>query len=454
MRYLDKFLKWLGFGMLLAPVLWYLACQFDEAVDPEVQAVLSASVQEPAEPNGYYALVGMHAPTEVDDIHAYGHDLITQYRQAVTADPAMDDEYRFPERSLDFRGDKALLCAPRKAACLPNAARTAGALDNVFADNRLLIARYRSLYRYPRFVETMPMHRSAPLVNFPSTAHELVLATIARDAAHGHVAPAIEALAVDTRYWRTVLADTRMLLTKAVAVSYLVGNYHLLAEMIAAVPLSPAEMEIVQALLVSLSPAERSMTEPMRWEFAVYGDYADMIKRSIREGLQGEDNSKNTPMRAALAWLAEPLVQRNATRNMVYRHHMAVAAVAVAPTIEFDARRNALAAEHASKFHWHYLYNPLGKFMFHIGEPLWLPYVARVHDLDGYIQLVRLQLALKQAKVASSDVPTFLETSDASIRDPYTGLPMEWDPVKKTLSFRARGARPKESPVLTVRLSD
>lgn len=453
MRYLDKFLKWLGFAMLLAPFVWYVTCQFDEALDPEVQAALTAESPEPEGENGYYALVGMHAPAEVKDTHAYGRDLILQVRQALAADPDMSEPYKLPKQALDFRGDKALLCAPRKSACLPNVARTSAALDRALADNKLLLERYRALYRYTRFVETLPPHRSAPLPNYPYKAHELFLAAIARDAARGRIVSALQALAADTNYWRMVLADARTLLTKMVAVARLDGDYRLLAEIIATKPLLPAEAELVHASLAPLSTAERSMIEPMRWEFRISGDYAQLIKNSIREGIQGEDNSKKTPLRTALVWLAEPLAQENATRNLVYRHHMAVAALATAPTREFDARRDTLAEQHAVKVDWHYLYNPLGKFMFHIGEPLWQPYIARLHDLDGYIHLVRLQLAVTQAKIAPPDVPAFLEKSGPLAADPYTGQLMEWDPEAKTLSFRARGARPKERPVLAVRVN-
>ena len=453
MRYLDKFLKWLGFAMLLAPFIWYVACQFDEALDPAVQAVLNAEPPEPEGENGYYALVGMHASAETDDTHAYGRDLIMQFRQALAADPEMSEPYKFPKQALDFRGDNALLCAPRKSACLPNVTGTSAALDRALADNKLLLERYRALYRATHFVETLPPHHAAPFPDYPYKAHELLLAAIARDAANGRTLPALQALAADTNYWRMVLANARTLITKMVAVARIDGNYRLLAEIIATKPLLPADVERVQMLLVPLSPAERNMIEPMRWEFRISGDYAQLIKNSIREGIYGEDNSKKTPMRSALVWLAEPLAQENATRNLVYRHHMAVAALATAPTREFDARRDALAEQHAVKIDWHYLYNPLGKFMFQIGEPLWQPYIARLHDLDGYIHLVRLQLAVTQAQIAPPDVPAFLEKSGPLAADPYTGQLMEWDPEAKTLSFRARGARPKENPVLVVRVN-
>lgn len=451
MRYLDKFLKWLGFAMLLAPFVWYVACQFDESLDLEVQATLTAVAQAPApeQENGYYALLGMHAPAEVADIHAYGRDQLDRYHRVLVADPEMSEEYRFPEPALDFRGDKALLCSPRTSACLPRAVLSADALNHALEMNKALLARYHALYRYPRFVETARVHRTAPVPKYPSKAHEFVLATIAGDVTRGRTTAALEALSADTRHWRIVLADTRTLVTKMVAIAYLIGNYHLLSEILAAGPLDPANATQAQAMLTELTASERNMTEVLRWEFAAY-DSADTIKRSIVEGLQGPN--KDNAVRSLLARLGAPLVQVNATRNMVYRDYMTVAALAAAPAREFDARRAALAAEHAVKFHWHFLYNPLGKMVYLFGEPVWLPYVARVHDLDGYIRLVRLQLALNQAKTTPTDVPAFLARSTPGNTDPYTGKPVTWDPETRTLSFRARGSRPKESPMLAVQL--
>jgi len=137
----------------------------------------------------------------------------------------------------------------------------------------------------------------------------------------------------------------------------------------------------------------------LRWEFAAYGNYAKAIKAGVKEGLEGPDNGNAT--RAVLAWLGDALVQENATRNLVYRHHMAVAALATAPSTEFDARRAALEEEYAFRLGWHYLYNPLGKFLFHVSQPEWPKYAARIHDLDGYIRLVRLQFELKRGRVRS-----------------------------------------------------
>lgn len=449
MRYLDKFLKWLGFGLLLAPFVWYLVFRFDEPLDPEVQAALTAEVSVPEEENGYYTLLGMHAPAEVADVHAHGRDLVAQYRQALAADPDLA-AYQFPERALDFRGDQALLCKPQKSACLSQAAKSSRALDRLLEQNAVLLARYRALYRYPRFVETIPAHRSAPFAHYPIDARNLVLARIARDAARGRLEPALDALAADTRYWRAVLADTRTLLTKVVAVASLHRNYELLAEIIAAAPITPAAEKRLQSMLAPLTPAERSMIEPLRWEFAAYGNYAKAIKAGVREGLEGPDNGNAT--RAVLAWLGDALVQENATRNLVYRHHMAVAALADVPSTEFDARRAALEEEYAFRLGWHYLYNPLGKFLFHVAQPEWPKYAARIHDLDGYIRLVRLQFELKRGRVRLPDVPNYLANAGASLNDPYTAHPMAWDPATKTLSFRGRGVRPKDSPIVAVRL--
>lgn len=441
LRYLDTSLKWLGFGLLAAPFALFLINAFDEPLEPEVERMLKSEVDVPAEANGFYALAGFYAPAEVRDIHAYGVRQIAQYKQALRANPAMR-QYELEKPAVDFRGDKALLCEPRSKPCLSEVGNRAAAIEALQKANRLLLDRYRSLYGYPRVVEDVPAHPSAPFPRPPMSMHKLLLTGIALDVHRGRTARALKALAADTAYWRGLLRDSRTMISKAVAASVLFHNFHLLAEIVRAVPLSAAEAALAEQMLAPLTPEERSLTQVMHWEVAAFGDFASAIRSGIAE------NAKEGGVKAAIAPLLKLLVKDNATRNIVYREYMAVAELASAPATEFEARRKAMAQPYGVTLRWDYVYNPLGKFVLFAAELDWARYAARLHDLDGYLRLVRLQWAMKRA--GASDPEAFLGQSGAQYADPYTGQPMGWNAETKSVYFTARGARRQENAVLAV----
>ena len=68
---------------------------------------------------------------------------------------------------------------------------------------------------------------------------------------------------------------------------------------------------------------------------------------------------------------------------------------------------------------------------------IWSPtdYIARVHDLNGMISLVKLQLQLKDS--AKDAVSSLINQS--AIKNPYTGKAMDYDAENNWLGFDCLG---------------
>jgi len=78
------------------------------------------------------------------------------------------------------------------------------------------------------------------------------------------------------------------------------------------------------------------------------------------------------------------------------------------------------------------LYNLVGKMLLNLS--IWSPtdYIARMHDLNGMISLVKLQLQLKQTATDSIEEAV----KNSSITNPYTGEPMDYDKENNWLGFK------------------
>ena len=68
------------------------------------------------------------------------------------------------------------------------------------------------------------------------------------------------------------------------------------------------------------------------------------------------------------------------------------------------------------------------------------PYLLRTHDLQGYSRLVQLQLAALQEAVPPAQMPAWLDSRPAPLRNPYTQAPMQWDAASASLIFQGQTA--------------
>lgn len=80
------------------------------------------------------------------------------------------------------------------------------------------------------------------------------------------------------------------------------------------------------------------------------------------------------------------------------------------------------------------LYNPLGKLL--VGEMV----PGHGHERTYEIEALRRSVALKRAAVAANlapaDMPAFLGSQSAELRNPFTGQPFDWDPRQREIHFR------------------
>ena len=68
------------------------------------------------------------------------------------------------------------------------------------------------------------------------------------------------------------------------------------------------------------------------------------------------------------------------------------------------------------------------------------PHLLRTHDLQGYSRLVQLQLAALQEAVPPAQMPAWLDSRPAPLRNPYTQAPMQWDAASASLIFQGQTA--------------
>ncbi len=418
----------------------------DQRIDPAAVAALDfprrASVADGD--NAYYALYGFRAAPDADP-HAAGIAFVASAnsrKHHVSGTEAA----RAPEE-LKFVGSTEKLCKQRKEDCLRQYRTKRRDIRQLAESNSVLLDRYRALYRYPVFQETLDKRLlGTALPSFPGDEHRLVLALIGLAALDGQVESALRALAADTVFWRRVLERADTLITKMIATSFLDQNFALLAEIAQRYQHRPAVLSSAKNMVAPMTAAERSCTDAFRAEYAWQAGLFDAWSEGRFDNI-GLDEDPNPAGRMLIRLMLKP----NATINLLLSRYQTTVRIAEAPAHELVEMSDMLSREEeraADIIRWDMVYNPIGKVMAAISAPslhAYARYAARVHNLDGRIQLVALQLALYEDRVPDAQISKIISTRLRTHHDPYREAAMTWDSKRRALLFWGIG---REGPGL------
>ena len=314
-------------------------------------------------------------------------------------------------------GTKSLgkTCLPRyRLDCAQRLIADAAPLDPNEPLLTVLFARYETLLRQTHYVETPapdPMTPWPPLGPIQELGRLRLAISFRTDPTPVFLEKASQELA----FWRMTLREAQLLGTKMSALAAIHWTNDFLSTLMRERQLDARDLERL-----------RGFVRPFTREESDIG--AAFLAESRTELLGGKPYVDDDA-----SWMIHWLLQTNATFNQEFRD-----------TIEPMRRRSLLGAR---QYYDQKAYEPLplefrvapGMF-YNLGGKLVLSsrsawnthaFPSRVHDEDGRITLLLLQAEIEEHP--DQDVATLVRSS--TLRNPYTGEPMEYDPRAGTLGF-------------------
>ncbi|MCF7918512.1 MAG: RDD family protein [Candidatus Cloacimonetes bacterium] len=85
--------------------------------------------------------------------------------------------------------------------------------------------------------------------------------------------------------------------------------------------------------------------------------------------------------------------------------------------------------------HFDYISNRYGLAFVSFPNLYFHRYIAKFHDFDGYINILKLKVLIKEQNIEPAQIPDFLEAHCDSLCNPYTEEAMKWDADKSTIYF-------------------
>lgn len=450
---LRKTVKWLltVFASLFVFMLVLWVVLPDEDLTGEVVQILKDPPRVPAKQNAFYVFWGFEADPSLD-AHSVGMSMVEALEQARAQQKsiAYDDLQWFLGTSplkID-RSDKDLYQAGTNSLTQVRAERA----KIEVSEQKLqpYIKRYQLLRSYTDFKEPVPRNADEPMLGYAGLVaiSGLTDARITLDMADkAKQGAALKNLAAELRLWRRVSQESETLITKMVATKVLQRKFGLVADLLAESPeiaVNPPDLlaEITRPLAENEISLERALLGEFRW---VSGMFLGLLSE-IDAAPYSVSNMFNKLI-LARGFKPKATVNLSFAKNKELRdfYNRPAAAIAVNKSA-FIADWGRFSSYSPSTL----FYNPVGKVLVYVAPPDYGTYVYRMHDLDALSRLLELQRQLAVARLSTDKVAAFLRQSDASLRDPYTGKPMRWDPVARTLSMQGHG---KDGDKLSVRLS-
>jgi hypothetical protein len=436
-------------------VLVLLINLHDPDLDPRAVALMRATPSPvPDADNAYFVLYGLGV-AQGQDPHAHGIRFVAMnnvWMQSQDAGQPSDrrdvEAMANQNKAVPWRGATKDLCGKQREDCFATYSRHRPQIEELVRDNKLRLARYRSLYRYKHFRETMLNRVGSWPPHLAGAEHETVLAQITLNALDGRVDGSLRELVTDTAYWRRVLAGASTLVSKSVASSILSRNYALASEIIARYPDRPN----IGDHLVEMSRSLTSEEKDWKGVFASEFQWVVYMYASLRnhDGERGLFNDERRPWdRLLLKMFYSP----NATINLQNGYSEKLQALADKPAhalADIARQVDNDFGEITNAFRADMVYNPVGKILAAIGAQSpqrYARYIARTHNLDGSVRLLRVQLDINRKKVAAKNIGLYLERSSVDLLDPYRSKPFRWDYSRRELWFE--GIDPKSEGLLT-----
>ena len=450
---LFRCIKWLLSGVAITALV-VLACWIllpDETLNPDAQRIIEAKPTVPPEQNAYYALWGLKASPELDAFEV-GKQIVAA--QVATALQPNGYEAEFspdvylgvkPLVAPQLRLNKQLFCRPtsNEPNCLAAFREHRDLIDAELRDLDIYVRRYRSARNYPHFEDLMIPTANMPFLPWPAVNQmsELVDAKIAIDMAEPTKQEvALNELLAEILFWRRVGDETNILATRVTSAKLVQKKHRIASELISTYPQIAFDYnELLAKITMPSPPKSTNFGRTLDGEFLRYVCMMQNLKATHDASGKG---SKNDPIRIASRFISLSPFRLNATNNLYYEHMRAVSnayskngieITASATTFESDINANTKLDPRR------WFYNPIGNYLAGLDLMAYKKYAFRLHDLSGYSRLVEIQRQLALNRTPPEKIAEFIAAANANLSDPYTGKPMAYDPIARTILFTPRG---------------
>ena len=433
---------WEKFVMILASVflisLIYSFHYADETLIPKAKEWLYEPefVETNPEDNGFYHLIGLFVPEGQSSVDA-GLDWVKTNNDFIF-EKHRNIELEYPElrhdslrTSLDYREilDK-FKSESFVQYCKDNDKKIIEDFDKLdYIETRLKTiskVKYFKNTTSPHFLSREPIHMS--LVNYNNIKNSYVATLYG----NGSKSEALSILENDIKRTRGLLEKADYLLSKLVFTLLLQRDLKTYNHLLNYETSDLTHLKNSIKNFTSLSVAERDMEKIAKREFAFEVStflYVYNLITKQKDFICKNSHFTKDVVRSSRSVLFKP--HKSINQYFLKHHYLAdLSMVTGKEFIELDKNPYIFKPTLID-----FVFNYLNTMIMMKVDVSYVKYVASFHDIDAYINMLKLKLMIMEQDINSENIPEFLEAHKDSLNNPYTEEAFDWDAEKSILYF-------------------
>ncbi len=386
-----------------------------------------------AKSNGYFLLLGIAASESSDPVQAGYH---------MWLEVESDRGHRYfdysRESRLAFRVEDETLQALRAWEApdiIPQLRALGEAPRTFFTEQAPLLDRYRRWLTMP-FEDWGYGHPGSPRFVDSFAAHRLYVA----EGFALNVPSGLDRLEKDMAAWRVVLAKAKTLSLKVMAAHVVADDVRLLSRLLSRRDLDPALLLAWERAAQPLTTAERSLRWPIQNEFLVGVAQSTQSSGRVNEIMERASENHERWLAAAVGLDEDAFQQLDAslphnafgkapaqiqrTLNLYANYYEAV--IKATETLPGPLPKlHDFASSRRRVFDS--ILNPIDNVFASGTEPAWEPFTGLLLETDARLRLAALQTRLGKPSPNQQVVVRIVQVGHGYY-DPFTSLPMLWNP--------------------------
>lgn len=406
----------------------------DEELSPEASAYFSKPIVTipPPETNAVFAVWGLRV-AEGKDPHAEGLAYWKRAQLAIKAKKSV------PEAPVDLLLPEFPQCPKAELACQSWLMGQVN-VEGLVKKHRVVLDRYRQLTQYTSFVSPHAGIESlhGPFAFQSLGVHRLwELDQLQRLQLGQDAAELLSEIAADITFWTKANSESRLLIDKMVANSFIQQDYQLLALIAFKYPRIPKEHSAVwNALLVPLPASFFDMRSAMWGEhstsFHLFHEIA--VDGSVGNTWDADGEHKQDRWQMFAKRISFWFYQEHATQNSVYQRMLKIRAIQQLPPSRLAQLKDSdMFDAECGETSLAMLKNPLGKTLVCISFIDWGLYPLKLHRTEAMRRLLMIQTQLLQHE--PSEYAQIIQNLPADLRNPQNGKPPRLDLKAHLLEF-------------------
>ena len=317
-------------------------------------------------------------------------------------------------------------------------------------EHQWVLDRYIKLLGYSVYQAKIPKTtEEIPSFGDVAYGHKLLMKSAMLSAINGDKPHVIALLEADLKFWRLVLANSEILITKMIAAAYVRNHFLQGNKILRVLHESHRQHTLPLAWLDEISPSERSLRRPLIGEWRFISNYYDSFALYTPEPHYLFENRLEHLKSIAKSTALVPLFQPQESKNTLAADmrwyidfqdvplsdvSMTIAEAKLAPpdeTYPTPSGMSFLTPPNVSK-PFSRIYNATGDYLF---TPLRfdISWITRTADLEGVRRAAVVTTLMREQQIEPEDVAGFLEESE--YRNPYSDDPFDWDANAQDVTF-------------------